>query len=79
MGRLGIEEASLLWDSPMGWSGSRADIMATRVPLIEALAKSEKPQIAAWAEENGPKFVEIVAKERKFEAARDRRSYESFE
>lgn len=62
-----------------GWSGSLADIMASRLPLIEMLARDSRPEVVAWSEANLPRFASSVEREREREAARDRNRDERFE
>lgn len=62
-----------------GWSGSLAGIMASRIPLIELLAQHTRPEVAAWATANLPKFTNSVERRRAGEAAQDRRRDERFE
>jgi hypothetical protein len=64
---------------PMSWSGSRADILASRLVMIEALAQHAKPQIAEWAKARAPEFAQTVEKERAEEVRRDRNRDERFE
>lgn len=65
--------------SPMGWSGSRAEIMATRLPLINALQQHSRPAVVAWANAHGSIFAADVERERASEARRDRSRDERFE
>lgn len=65
--------------SPMSWSGSRADIMASRVRLMETLLIHKRPDVVRWAEENLPRFKLLVENERGHEAQRDRGRDERFE
>jgi hypothetical protein len=64
---------------PMSWSGSRADIMASRIPLIEALATHERPEVSEWSQKALPAFEAAVEKAREHEAARDKERDERFE
>jgi hypothetical protein len=64
---------------PSGWSGSLADTLATRTPLIEALKHHSKPEVAAWANEHAPAFAAHVDRERDREAAEDRARDQTFE
>jgi hypothetical protein len=64
---------------PMGWSGSRAVIMASRLPMIEALKSHNRSEVAAWATTREPNYTTLIAQERTFEASRDRRQHETFE
>ena len=65
--------------SPMSWSGSRADIMATRMPMIEALMQHSRPEVVEWAKAHAATFAADVERERAHEARRDRSRDESFE
>jgi hypothetical protein len=64
---------------PNGWSGSLADTLATRTPLLEALKHHSKPEVAAWANEHAPAFAAHVDRERAREAAEDRARDQTFE
>lgn len=64
---------------PMSWSGSRADILASRLTMIEALSQHAKPEIAQWAKSRTPEFAEAVERERAAEARHDRNRDETFE
>jgi hypothetical protein len=64
---------------PMSYSGSQADILATRMPMIEALLHHSRPEVAAWARENAPKFADSIARVREREAEQDRKRDERFE
>ncbi len=64
---------------PNGWSGSLADTLATRMPLIETLKLHPKVEIAAWAVMQAPAFAVYIDRERADEAARDRTRDQSFE
>lgn len=65
--------------APRSWSGSRAEIMATRLPLIEALQQHSRPEVVAWANMHGPIFAAEVKRERTWEESRDRSRDERFE
>jgi hypothetical protein len=65
--------------SPTSWGGSRADIMESRMPLIEEFAKHPNPQVARWAQDITSKFKADIARERQFEAASSRTRDETFE
>lgn len=64
---------------PMSWTGSRADIMASRIPLIQALGKHARPEVSAWAAKAQPEYEARVAQEREKEAVRDKLRDERFE
>ena len=64
---------------PNGWSGSLADTLETRTPLIEALKHHSKPEVAAWANEHAPAFAAQIDRERVREAAEDRACDQTFE
>ncbi len=65
--------------SPMSWSGSRAEIMATRLPMIEALMQHSRPEVVQWARAHAVTFAADVGRERTDEARRDRSRDERFE
>lgn len=62
---------------PNGWSGSLADSLATRMPLIETLKQHPNAEIAAWANKQAPVFATHIDRQRVHEAleyrARDQR------
>ena len=64
---------------PNGWSGSLADTLATRTPLIDALKHHSKPEVAAWANGHAPAFAAHVDRERAREAAEGRARDQTFE
>jgi hypothetical protein len=64
---------------PNGWSGSLADILATRMPLIEVLKQHPKPAVAAWANQHAPSYAAYVECQRAREAAEDRVRDQAFE
>ncbi len=65
--------------SPSGWSGSLADTLATRTPLMEALKQHPKAEIAAWANAHAPAFAAHIDRLRAREAAEDRARDQTFE
>lgn len=65
--------------TPNGWSGSLADTLATRMPLIETLKHHPKREIAAWAEEHAPAFSAYIDRQRAQEAAEHRDRDQTFE
>ena len=64
---------------PNGWSGSLADTLATRMPLIEVLKQHPNQQIAAWANVHAPSYEAYVSRQRAHEAAQDRVRDQAFE
>lgn len=64
---------------PNGWSGSLADILASRMPLIDALKQHPKPAIAAWANQHAPTYAAYIETQRAHEAAEDRHRDQAFE
>jgi hypothetical protein len=64
---------------PMSYSGSQADILATRMPMIEELLHHSRPEVAAWARENAPKFADSIARVCEREAEQDTKRDERFE
>jgi hypothetical protein len=65
--------------TPNGWSGSLADTLATRTPLIEALKHHSKAEIASWANEHAAAFEALIDRERAREAAENRARDQTFE
>lgn len=64
---------------PMGWSGSRAEIMSTRIPLLHALRKHTRPEVVDWTIVRTPNYVNIVESERASEVIQNRIRDERFE
>ncbi|KQV97997.1 exonuclease SbcCD subunit D C-terminal domain-containing protein [Rhizobacter sp. Root1221] len=74
-----VLDAFLLRFRPSGWSGSLADTLATRAPLIEVLKLHSKAEIAGWATNIAPQFAACIDRERAREAVEDRARDQSFE
>jgi hypothetical protein len=64
---------------PSSWSGSRADILASREPLLETLAADPDQRIADWAKKALPSFREETEYERRSEAKQERARGERFD
>ena len=64
---------------PTSWSGSRAEIMQKRLPLITSLINHDKPLVAEWAAREEVKFSKEISSERKLELERDTARDERFE
>jgi hypothetical protein len=64
---------------PMSWSGSRADILQTRLSLLSSLKSHKNPVVAEWACNEEGKFKEEIRSERKGEEERHRSRDERFE
>jgi hypothetical protein len=64
---------------PSSWSGSLADILAGREPLLETLEGNSNPSIADWAKKARPKLREETEDRRKSEAREDRARDERFD
>jgi hypothetical protein len=60
---------------PTSWSGSRADILAPRVRLLEDFAQHPQSDVRAWAAKEGESMRRAIEKER----ALDRKTDQSFE
>lgn len=65
--------------SPMSWSGSRAAIMESRLPLLKQLESHVNPRIGEVAREEGLRFQRQIEQERKWETENDRSTDERFE
>lgn len=74
-----VLDTFLLRFSPNSWSGSLADILETRMPLIEALKQHSKAEIADWASAHAPSFAASVDHQRNQEAADHRKRDQAFE
>ncbi len=64
---------------PMSWSGSRAEIMARRLPLITSLKEHSNQLIVEWAKREEVEFSSEISSEIKWEAERDSSREEIFE
>tara|TARA_R110002111_G_scaffold247477_1_gene310663 strand:+ start:313 stop:1728 length:1416 start_codon:yes stop_codon:yes gene_type:complete len=64
---------------PTGWSGSYADVIASRISLFDELIGGEDPQLAQIARDERDKFMQDVAAIRKREEEESRERDESFE
>jgi hypothetical protein len=64
---------------PMSWSGSRAEIMATRIPVIQVLSANGHPKVSARAATAQPECESRVAAERVRETIHDKLRDERFE
>jgi len=64
---------------PSGWSGSLAEILAGRQPLLEVLANDADKRIANWAKAASSKLAEETERCRQWEAEHDRGRDERFE
>lgn len=65
--------------SPMSWSGSRASIMESRLPLLEYFTTHKALEISNWASTKLQILKKQVAEEREFETKRSRNQDERFE
>lgn len=64
---------------PSSWSGSLADKLSARLPMLEALTQEMDQRISAWAAAELPKLVEEIENARGWEAQMDRDRDEKFE
>lgn len=64
---------------PMSWSGSRADILASRMTLLQNLLGHTRPEVVAWAQAAVPEFAAKIERERAWEASQSRSRDERFE
>jgi hypothetical protein len=64
---------------PNSWSGSLADTLANRAPLLEALKQHSKAEIAAWANEHALAFADKIERQRAYEATENRARDQAFE
>lgn len=65
--------------TPNSWSGSLADTLGSRMPLIETLKHHSKWEIAAWAEEHAPAFSAYIDRQRAHEASEAKGRDQTFE
>lgn len=64
---------------PGGWSGSLAQILASRMPLLNQLKSDSDPKVVIWAKGAIPRLEEEIENIRQWEAGRDRDRDERFE
>lgn len=64
---------------PSFWSGSQADVMATKTRLLDELTHHESGEIAAWAKAALTKFRKDTLEMKKHEEQRERNLDERFE
>jgi hypothetical protein len=64
---------------PDSWSGSRADLMETRLNLIAYLKNHEDSSVAEWASKEERIFENEIQSEREWELERENKQNESFE
>jgi|GEM_PF-4664911 len=65
--------------SPMSWSGSRADIMSQRIAALSDLDKSKSDDVTKLLDEQVPRLLNIVEKERERETNRQSEQEQRFE
>lgn len=64
---------------PMSWSGSRAETMAKRLPLLKKLSKHSNSVVQEWAVEQYQKLQIAVEKEHALELKENQDRFERFE
>lgn len=64
---------------PNGWSGSLAEILECRLPLLEELSRSDDTEIAQVSSEAIAPFKKSIEQQREWEAQHDRARDERFE
>lgn len=64
---------------PMSLSGSRAHIMATRIPLIQSLINHERLEVSQWSRNTLEHFQQLVENVQALEAKHDKEEDERFE
>lgn len=80
-----IEDLTPLLDAlseslvPRSWSGSKADIIETRVQLIEFLCTHENQEVSSWARHQRSEFINFMNREREQEEKDRKVRDESFE
>jgi hypothetical protein len=65
--------------SPSGWTGSRAKILESRLPLFQSLLNSDNNEISAWAIDKEAQWKKFIACEYEREIVRDIDRNERFE
>jgi hypothetical protein len=65
--------------APHCYSCSRADILASRMPLIDTLKQHSRPAAAVWAEQHAPEYAAIIERQRVQETTEDRARNQTFE
>jgi hypothetical protein len=64
---------------PMTWSGSRAAIMETRLPLLKKLEGHSDAALAAFAKADGERLKKDIEEQKRYETEQDKASDEKFE
>jgi hypothetical protein len=64
---------------PSSWSGSKAEVMRSRLPLLDSLQSHPNAAISAWAVEAKRRFMADIELESTFEAAQSKQRDERFE
>ena len=64
---------------PMTWSGSRAAIMETRLPLLKKLEQHSDAALAGFAKADGERLKKEIEQEKRYETEQDRSVDETFE
>ena len=64
---------------PMSWTGSQADAMAKRLPLLEKLFKHSNSIVQEWAVEQYQKLQIAVENQRAYELKENQERFERFE
>jgi hypothetical protein len=64
---------------PSSWSGSRAEVMRSRLPLLDSLQSHSNAAISAWAVEARRRFLADIERESAHEAAQSKERDERFE
>ena len=65
--------------SPSGWSGSRAKILESRLPLFHSLINHDNKEISSWAVNKEVKWKEFITSEYEREVEHDIDRDERFE
>jgi pimeloyl-ACP methyl ester carboxylesterase len=65
--------------SPSGWTGSRAKILESRLPLFQSLINFDNNEISAWVTDKEVQWKKFIASEYEREIERDIDSNERFE
>lgn len=64
---------------PSGWSGSLADVLATRIALFDELLTDPNAEVAAWAAAKKLSFEDVVRRTREAESRESRMRDEKFD
>ncbi|MDO8272034.1 MAG: hypothetical protein Q7U82_08950 [Gammaproteobacteria bacterium] len=77
--QVSVLEVSLKRSTPIGYGGSLADTLMTRLRLFETLKQHPRVEVAAWAWRRQAEYAAKIELQRDYEATNDRKRDQSFE